>query len=103
MDREEQYDLLTAALLGVAVGAAAAMLVSVSLPRRQVHPLRKAARQGGQLARRSGRAAMAAPEVVREQLGEYLSSAREAITDTVEAELKDLRRSIRRRRRRLGL
>jgi hypothetical protein len=103
LDREEQYDLLTAALLGVAVGAAAAMLVSASIPRRQVHPLRQAARRGGKLAQRGGRAAMAAPEVVREQVGEYLSSAREAITDTVEAELKDLRRSIRRQRRRLGL
>ena len=102
-EREEQYDLLTAALLGVAVGAAAALLVSAAMPRREVHPVRRALRQGSRIAVRGGRAAMAAPEAVREQLGEYLSTAREAIADTVESELKDLRRAIRRRRRRLGL
>jgi gas vesicle protein len=103
MDREEQYDLLTAALLGVAVGAAAALLVNAAIPRRDVHPLRQAVRRGGKMARRSGRAVVAAPEAVRGQLGEYLKTAREAIADTVESELKDLRRSIRRQRRRVGL
>ena len=87
----------------MAVGAAAALLVSASMPRREAHPMRQAMRRGGKLARRGGRVAMAAPEAVREQLGDYLSTAREAIADTVESELKDLRRSIRRQRRRLGL
>lgn len=109
MDRDEQYDLLTAALIGVAVGAGTALLISALVPEpprgveRAMRRGRKLAARGGKLASRGSRAALAAPEAAREQLGAYLESAREAIADTVEAELKDLRRSIRRRRRRLGL
>ena len=104
MDREEQYDLLTAALIGVAVGAGAALLITAAVPRRPPpHPLRKALGRGGKMVRRGGRVAVAAPAAVSAQVGEYLESAREAIADTVESELKDLRRSIRRQRRRLGL
>ncbi len=96
-DREEQYDLLTAALIGVAIGAAAALLVTAAVPRRPPpHPTRRALRRGG-------KAAVAAPAAASRQIGEYLDSAREAIADTVESELKDLRRSIRRQRRRLGV
>jgi gas vesicle protein len=104
MEREEQYDLLTAALIGVALGAAAALLVNAAVPRdTPTRRMRKAVRRGGKVMRRGGRAALAAPEAVRHQLGEYLDSAREAIADTVESELKDLRKSIRRQRRRLGV
>jgi gas vesicle protein len=102
MDRDEQYDLLTAALIGVAVGAGTALLLSALAPERPVG-VRRAMRKGRKLAARGGKVALGAPEAAREQLGAYLESAREAIADTVEAELKDLRRAIRRRRRRLGL
>jgi hypothetical protein len=40
---------------------------------------------------------------VSDAVGEYLASAREAIDDTVSRELKDLRRAIRRQRKRLGV
>ncbi|MDQ3697642.1 MAG: hypothetical protein M3373_06410, partial [Gemmatimonadota bacterium] len=40
---------------------------------------------------------------VVEQVGDYLSAAREAINDTVSEELRDLRKSIRRQRKRIGL
>lgn len=102
MDRDEQYDLLTAALIGVAVGAGTALLISALAP-EPPRGVQRAMRRGRKLATRGGRAALGAPEAAREQLGAYLESAREAIADTVEAELKDLRRAIRRRRRRLGL
>lgn len=103
-DREAQYDLLTAALLGVAVGAGAALLLSAGLSRPQPSPMRKALTRGRQLSKR-GRSRMRglSPAVVRDQVGDYLEAAREAVADTVEAELKDLRRSVRRQRKRLGL
>jgi len=36
-------------------------------------------------------------------VGGFVSAARDAINDAVEAELRDLRKSIRRQRRKLGL
>jgi hypothetical protein len=40
---------------------------------------------------------------VGEQLHEYFEAAKAAVEDTVSGELQDLRKSIRRRRRRLGI
>jgi hypothetical protein len=40
---------------------------------------------------------------IEDKLGEYVESARDAIGDFVESELKDLRKAIRRRRKKLGL
>jgi hypothetical protein len=40
---------------------------------------------------------------IREHVGDYFGRAREAIDDAVESELKDLRRAIRRQRKRLGV
>lgn len=42
-------------------------------------------------------------EEIEEHLRDYASSARDAIDHLVEHELKDLRKAIRRRRRKLGL
>jgi len=39
----------------------------------------------------------------RDHMSEYLGRAREAIDDAVESELKDLRRAVRRQRKRLGI
>ena len=107
MDRESQYDLLTAAVLGAAIGAGIALLVSsVSMPSRPVrHPVRKAMNRGGKWARQRGSAIgeMLDPESLRDNVRDYVESARDTVSDTVESELKDLRRSIRRQRRRLGL
>lgn len=133
-DRDQQYDLLTAALIGVVVGAGATLLLR-SGPRRS---LMKAAGRGARYAGALGVAGAhwAAPHVergarwagkraargahwaaergeelwdripveeAREQVGEYLESARDAIASTVESELRDLRRSIRRQRKKLGV
>ena len=104
MDREAQYDLLTAALLGVAVGAGAALLLSAGLNRPKPHPMRVAIDRGRKWAgRRRGRMRGVSPAAVRNQIGEYLEAARDTVADTVESELKDLRRQVRRQRKRLGI
>src|SRR5688572_11016594 len=131
---DQQYDLLTAALIGVVVGAGATLLLRNG-PRQS---LMKAAGRGARYAGALGIAGAhwAAPHVergarwagkraargahwaadrgeelwdripveeAREQVGEYLESARDAIASTVESELRDLRRSIRRQRKKLGV
>ena len=42
-------------------------------------------------------------EEITDSLGEYVQTAREAIDDTVTHELNDLRKAIRRHRKRLGI
>ncbi len=42
-------------------------------------------------------------EQIAEEVGDYLTSAREAINDTVAHELSDLRKAIRRQRKRMGV
>ena len=42
-------------------------------------------------------------DAVREEIGDALDSAREAVADVVESELRDLRKAIRRQRKRLGV
>jgi hypothetical protein len=42
-------------------------------------------------------------DTVREELGDALDSAREKVSDVVESELRDLRKAIRRQRKRLGI
>ncbi|HEY0971141.1 MAG TPA: hypothetical protein VGE02_09255 [Gemmatimonadales bacterium] len=102
MDRESQYDLLTAAVLGVALGAAATLLIGAGMRRPEPHPIRSAiARSGRQGLKRAGSAL--SPDTMRLQVAELMDSARDAVTDAVESELKDLRRSIKRKRRRLGI
>ena len=136
---DEQYDLLTAALIGVVVGAGATLLLRrgpagerplVPLMRaagrgahwagamglegaRWASPhVRRGARWAGKRARKGARWAAERGEELwdrvpveeaREQLGDYLESARDAIADTVESELRDLRKAIRRQRKKLGV
>ena len=124
---DEDIDLLTAAIIGLTVGVGAAMLF-----RRRPAP-RTALSRGMEMAGRGARMASMAGasgarmasnaaedarrgykrgrdwaddvslEAVGEQLHEYFDAAKEAIEDTVSGELQDLRKSIRRRRRRLGI
>lgn len=115
---EERYDLLTAALLGVAVGVTATMMLrgGRSAARMVVRPkgalavarhgrdvleegLERAGRKASKLMGRGG----SAISDTAEELGRYLGSAREAIDGVVADELRDLRRAIRRQRRRAGL
>ncbi len=125
---DEQYDLLTAALIGVAVGVGATMLMRRG-PRghRPISPMLRAAGRGAKWAGTGGlagarwaggRGADGARWVgeqaedlwdrvpvddARERVGEMLSAAKESIEDAVESELRDLRKSIRRQRKRLGI
>lgn len=115
--RDAQYDLLTAALLGLAIGAGTTLLLRRGPSGHSpIVPMWKGARKGARIAGRvAGRGARFAWEkgldaweqVPREEIAErvrdYFDSAREHIDDYVESELKDLRRAIRRRRKRLGI
>jgi len=42
-------------------------------------------------------------DAVREEIGDAVDAAREAVADVVESELRDLRKAIRRQRKRLGV
>lgn len=118
---DNEYDLLTAALIGATIGAGLTyMLRRGPSGRRPVVPLvtgvgrgaswagkraarlgtagaKWAAHQGGQAWDRIPR------DEIREHVSDYVGRARETIDDVVEAELKSLRRAIRRQRKRLGV
>src|SRR3954463_10928605 len=120
-DREGQYDLLTAALMGMAVGAGITfMLRRGPSGRRPISPALSGAGRGiawaGQHAWRAGRdgASWAGErggemwekvprDEIRRNVRKGLATAKDSIDDAVEAELRALRRSIRRRRKQLGL
>lgn len=126
--REEEYDLLTAALIGVAVGAGITyMLRRGPSGRRPVSPVvlgmgrgaawagknaMHAGRRGGRLAAKYGSEMwdrIPRDEIretvadYRDNVADYLGRAKDAIDDVVESELKDLRRAVRRQRKRLGI
>jgi len=148
--REQQYDLLTAALIGAAVGAGITLLLRKGPSgRRPVGPLARYAGRGAALAGLAGfegakwagsrglegarwaggRAAegarWAAPRAKRgfntaverggdlidripvddvvEQVRDYVDTARDAINDVVKDELNDLRKAVRRQRKRIGI
>jgi len=149
-EREQQYDLLTAALIGAAVGAGITLLLRRGPSgRRPVGPLARYAGRGAALAGLAGfegakwaggrglegarwaggRAAegarWAAPHAKRgfrtavergedlidripvddvvEQVRDYVDTARDAINDVVKDELNDLRKAVRRQRKRIGI
>jgi len=62
-------------------------------------------RDGARWAARSGERAWdrVPTDDIRNTVSEYLGRAREAIDDAVESELDDLRRALRRQRKRLGI
>lgn len=115
--RDAQYDLLTAALLGVAIGAGTTLLLRRGPSgRRPLTPAWRVARRGARVgARMAGRGARMAwdrgvdlweripREEIEERLRDYFDSARDSIEEAVASEVKDLRKAIRRRRRKLGL
>jgi len=119
--RDAEYDLLTAALIGVTIGAGVTfMLRRGPSGRRPATPLMLGVTRGagwaGKNALRAGTrgarwAADRGEELwdrvprdeIREHVSDYMGRAREAIDDVVESELKQLRRAIRRQRKRLGL
>jgi len=118
---DEQHDLLTAALIGLVVGVGTTLLVRRGpTGRRPVSPMLRGAALGAKwagagAARLGARGAEWARdageglwdriprEEIRDHVREYLGKAHEAIDDVVEAELRDLRRALRRQRKRLGI
>lgn len=117
----DEYDLLIALALGAAVGAGLTLLVrrGPGGPRPAAQLARAAGRGAARGAARAGRYGASGARKVRrrgealldqvpfeevaESLGEYLDSARETIDDAVSREIKDLRKAVRRQRKRLGV
>ena len=118
---DEQYDLLTAALIGVAIGVGTTLLLRRGPEgRRPISPMLRGMGQGAKwagkgAARMGARGASWARDAgeelwdrvprdeIREQVSDYVSRAHDAIDHVVEAELRDLRRTIKRQRKRLGI
>jgi len=118
---DEQYDLLTAALIGVAIGVGTTLLVRRGPSgSRPMSPILRGAALGAKwagvnAARLGARGASWARdtgeelwdriprEEIRDHVRDYLGKAQEAIDDVVETELRDLRRAVRRQRKRLGI
>ena len=121
---EHERDLLTAALIGVAVGVTATFLLRQGPSgRRPLAVGMTMAGQGARWARKrgmtTGRRAMKGArrgmergadflddvpvDEWKEQIGSYLEAVKGAIEDTVHDELRDLRKSVRRQRRRFGV
>jgi hypothetical protein len=116
-----EYDLLTAALIGITIGASVTYLMRRGPSgRRPMTPVfdgigRGANWAGHKAARYSTRGAKWAAkqgeelwdrvprDEIRHNVSDYVGRAREAIDDMVESELHDLRRAIRRQRKRLGV
>lgn len=120
-DRDQQYDLLTAAVLGAVIGAGAALMLRRGPSgRRPLAPLARAAggaavgaarwankrgRRGARWAARRGADLWdrVPVDTIREEIGDALEAARDTVADVVESELRDLRKAIRRQRKRLGV
>ncbi len=103
-----QYDLLTAALLGVAIGVGTTLLLRRGPSGRR--PIAIGASGAAVPLRLAGRGVTSMfrdepsrREVVERQVRSFLSDARERIDDAVESELRDLRGALKRQRKRLGL
>lgn len=107
--RDAQMDLVTAALIGLAVGVSATLLLRRG-PRgvRPITPvMRAAARAGGRGARwvraRGEEAWDRVPrDEIADQVQDYARSAREAIDRAVHSELRTLRRALRAQARRVA-
>jgi hypothetical protein len=118
---EAEYDLLTAALIGATIGAGITfMLRRGPGGNRPVSPMLATVGRGATWAgRRAAKLGVAGAkwaadrgedaweriprDEIREHVSDYLGRAREAIDDAVETELRDLRKAVRRQRRRLGI
>ena len=118
---DDQYDLLTAALIGVAIGVGTTLLLRRGpAGRRPISPMLSGAARGAKwagvgAARMGARGASWAKDAgeelwdrvprdeIRHQVSDYVSRAHDAIDSVVESELRDLRRTIKRQRKRLGI
>src|SRR6476469_6712963 len=115
--REAQYDLLTAALIGAAIGATATLLLRRGPSGER--PMAPVLRGAGKAGRGALRASAVGAKWAREQGGELIEripvdriehevrdtvgAARDRIDGYVREELRDLRRALRRQRKRFGV
>jgi hypothetical protein len=102
------YDLLTAALLGVAIGVGTTLLLRRGPSGRRpiaigasgaTLPLRLAGRGVADVFREPP----SRRDAVERQVRSFMHAARERIDDAVESELRDLRGALKRQRKRLGV
>ncbi len=118
---DHEYDLLTAALIGATIGAGLTwMLRRGPSGQRPMTPMLKGMGRGANWAgRRAAKLGVAGArwaadrgndaweriprDEIREHVSDYMGRARELIDDAVDFELKDLRRAVRRQRKRLGI
>lgn len=105
---DEARGLLTAALIGAAIGAGLGLLASRAMTDDSVVAAveRSGRRTGRAIRRRSREVSKSAAESLgdaREGVADFARHAREAFESALEREVKDLRRAARRQRRRLGL
>ena len=115
--RDAQYDLLTAALIGAAIGATATLLLRRGPSgQRPVAPVLRGAKWASGAALRGGAAGASwaksrggelidriPTEEIEESVRETVTEARDRIDGFVRSELTDLRRALRRQRKRLGV
>ncbi len=115
--RDAQYDLLTAALIGAAIGATATLMLRRGPSgQRPVAPVLRGAKWAGREALSAGAAGAGwakarggelleriPTEEMEESVRETVSEARDRIDGFVRSELTDLRRALRRQRKRLGV
>lgn len=101
---ENEYDLLTAALIGVAIGVGTTLLLrsgpSGHSPAFAV--VRGAGRAGRHLLPEQSRTDKMR-RLVKRQVAGYAEAARAQVDDLAAEELRALRRAIRRRRKQLGI
>ena len=115
--RDAQYDLLTAALIGAAIGATATLLLRRGPSgQRPMAPLLRGAGVAGKSALRASRAGAhwarehggelidrIPVDRIEHDVRETVGAARERIDGFVQHELRDLRRALRQQRKRMGI
>lgn len=103
--RDADYDLLTAALIGVAIGVGTTLLLrsGPSGHSPAVTLVRGAGRAGRQLLPQRGSRTQRLRRLVKRQVADYADAARAHVDELAAEELAALRRAIRRRRKQLGL
>jgi len=115
--RDAQYDLLTAALIGAAIGATATLMLRRGPSgQRPVAPMLRGAKWAGRGALAAGAAGAGwarerggelleriPTDEIEESVRETVSEARDRIDGFVRAELTDLRKALKRQRKRLGV
>jgi len=110
--RSGHYDLLTAALIGAAVGISATLLIRGSRRRADPelgpairHAARKARDSGTRWAKAQGEALWdrVPHEEIVDAVKSYAETARDTLDKAVERELSALRKQVRRQRRRLHI